>query len=800
MPVCILVAGILLRGAYLVEVSGTPEFSHPIYDPEYNAYWARSLATGDWSVPPGMPDPEIRTTPHGRPPGYPWFLAAVYILFGLNDYAPRIIQMLIGLANALLLFVIGKRLFGPATGFLSGMFMAVYWVFPYFEAVLSYPSVAIFVLLLMILALMRWYEERKPAWLAVAGGLLGVFALFRPNALLLAPLLFLWVGGVFWKGGVPWKRAAAALILFSVSCVSVLVPAFVRNYVVARDVVFLSSYGGINLYVGNHPRASLVEPRIPELKELAGIENWSCFDYPAIVRGIAAAQGRDRIKFSEANRYFYRKAFDSILEDPGTFLRNLGRKTLLFFGPREITNDTVMEYDKRFSRVLGPMPGFPWVLSFFGLGLFLFLLDAFRSSRETPARERNLGMVLLCILCVYCASVILYFVAGRYRVPVIPLMLLFASYGIVALARAFREGRWRTGFAGLAVLACVAPLACGNLSGYEPSRGTWHLRRAMAFTAAGEDGKAREEYLRALEYGADSAVIYANLGRLYFDNNEIEPGIDMYKRGLERNPDDAIIHNNLGYELYKLGRIDEAVEHLAAAVRVNPRFMLARMNLGNVLADRGDTEAALEQFQEAMKLDPGEPAAPYNVARMLFARGDTDGAIAHYEKVLEMAPDHVQALNNLGYCHESRGEFDQAISLYRRAVTADPAFTLAYMNLGNALLQVQRYGEAAEAYSRVLEQAPSNVPILCNLGRAYMGLGEWDRALSCFEKAVDLDAAHVASWYQMGLAYLGRGELSKAVESLEKALTLAPDDVSIQSSLNEARSRGEKIIENAGGT
>lgn len=797
---CILVAGILLRGAYLVEVSGTPEFSHPIYDPEYNAYWARSLATGDWTVPPGMPDPEIRTTPHGRPPGYPWFLAAVYVLFGVNDYAPRIVQMLLGLANALLLFVIGKRLFGPAAGFLSGMFMALYWVFPYFEAVLSYPSVAIFVLLLMILALMRWYEEQKPAWLAAAGGLLGTFALFRPNALLLAPLLFAWVGGVLWKGGVPWKRAAATLIVFTVSCAGVLVPAFVRNYVVARDVVFLSSYGGINLYVGNHPRASLVEPRIPELKELAGIENWSCFDYPSIVRGIAAAQGREAITFSEANRYFYRKAFDAILEDPATFLRNLGRKTLLFFGPREITNDTVMEYDKRFSRVLGPMPGFSWVLSFFGLGLFLFLLNAFRVPRGTRIRERNFGIVLLCIFCVYCASVILYFVAGRYRVPVIPLMLLFASYGIVALARAFREGRWRVGLAGLVVLACVAPLASRNLSGYEPSLGTWHLRRAMAFTAAGEEGKAREEYLRALEYGADSSVIYANLGRLHFDNNEIEQGIDMYKRGLDRNPDDAIIRNNLGYELYKRGRIDEAVEHLEAAVRVNPRFMLARMNLGNALADRGDTDAALEQFQEAMKLDPREPAAPYNVARMLFARGDTDGAIAHYEKVLEMAPDHVQALNNLGYCHESRGEFDRAIVLYRRAVTADPAFTLAYMNLGNVLLQVQRYGEAADAYSRVLEQGPSNVPILCNLGRAYMGLGEWDRAFSCFGRAVELDAGHVASWYHMGLAYLERGETAKAVESLEKALTLAPDDVSIQSSLNTARSIGEKAGGSPGGT
>lgn len=787
MPVVILSMAITLRVIYFVEITQEPEFSHPIYDPEYNAYWARSLATGDWTVPAGMPDPEIRTTPHGRPPGYPWFLATIYSLFGVNDYAPRIIQMLIGLLNALLLYGIGKRLFGITAGFISGVFMAVYWVFPYFEGILTYPSIAIFLMLLLFVTLLHWYETGRSWHALLAGLLLGIFALFRPNGLLIAPCILGWMGFVCRAKGGSIKRVASLAVLFIVGCVSILTPAFIRNYCVARDFVFISSYGGINFYVGNHPDASLVEPRIPELIELAGIEHWSCFDYPSIVRGLAANQVRDSIKFSEANRYFYRKAFSFITEQPVLFLRNMGLKTLLLFGPREITNDTVMEYDKRFSCILGYMPGFPWVLGLFLFGLLVFTMDSKTSLPNTMRHLRPYGWLLILIFVFYSLSVVIYFVAGRYRVPLIPIMLLFSACGLAHLVSMIKERRLALFSINILTLSLLIYAAHCNITGYSPSESTWHLRRALAFTAQGETQKAQEEYLRAEELGADSSIVYANLGRIHLEMGQTELGLGFYKRGLEKNPNNAIIRNNLGYELYKLHDLDEAIEHLRHAVRVNPRFFLARMNLGNALADKGELDEALAQFVAAERLNSKEPAAPYNVARMFFMKGDYQSAIFYYQRSLSIMPDYSLALNNLGYCLEIQGKYEEAIPYYERAIAADPAFMLAYNNLGNALAAAGRLEKAERVLLEALHKTPEDFNIHYSLGRVYVSSKSWDQAFASTQEALRINPDYVPALVQLGLLYNRRGEKELAFKALERAKTLSPDDAAILKQLDALR-------------
>ena len=87
---CILLVGFALRLIYLQEIAHDPDFSHPTLDPQFNDYWARAMVTGDWTPPIGYPDPMIRTTPHGRPPGYPYFLAFIYLVFGTSYLTPRL--------------------------------------------------------------------------------------------------------------------------------------------------------------------------------------------------------------------------------------------------------------------------------------------------------------------------------------------------------------------------------------------------------------------------------------------------------------------------------------------------------------------------------------------------------------------------------------------------------------------------------------------------------------------------------------------------------------------------------------
>ncbi|HEO72066.1 MAG TPA: hypothetical protein ENN80_12455, partial [Candidatus Hydrogenedentes bacterium] len=151
--VLLVLAGLALRIWYLSERVHAPDFTAPMLDPHLNDYWARAMVTGDWTPPEFAADPQIRSTPYGRPPGYPHVLAAVYRLFGLGYTAPRAVQMALGIVNALLAFFLARALFGNGTGLFAAAFMALYWGFIYSEGELNAPVYLVFLALVFAHAL-----------------------------------------------------------------------------------------------------------------------------------------------------------------------------------------------------------------------------------------------------------------------------------------------------------------------------------------------------------------------------------------------------------------------------------------------------------------------------------------------------------------------------------------------------------------------------------------------------------------------------------------------------------------------
>ncbi len=283
---------------YLFDVSHQPWFTYPLYDPQYNDYWAKGNASGDWTLPPYVNDPEIRTTPHGRPPGYPYLLSIFYIIFGRNPWVPRIIQYIFGILNIVIAWTLAKKYLSLRFANLLALLMGTFWGFIYFESILTYPVFAVTLLLVWLYLTLKWCEKPdKNIYPFTLGLILGLFALFRPNGLLLL-ILFPVLMFIALKNSFSFSRLSKTTLLFLLGISLPIIPCLVRNYIVAKDFVFISSYGGLNFYVGNHPESNGAEPRIPELNQWIGCDEWSCFDYPAIVRGLGKSIGKPNLSFS----------------------------------------------------------------------------------------------------------------------------------------------------------------------------------------------------------------------------------------------------------------------------------------------------------------------------------------------------------------------------------------------------------------------------------------------------------------------------------------------------------------------
>jgi len=702
----VVLIGLALRGAYLAHILNAPDFTAPTLDPQLNDYWARALVTGDWTPPPDADDPGIRSTPYGRPPGYPYVLALIYRLSGGSYLAPRVLQMAVGLVNVLLLFVLGRAVFGRAVGLIAAALMAVYWAFIYFEGELNSPVFVVFLALLLLHVMRLWRANAGVGWGLAAGVVLGLMALIRPNALLVGGAVVLWFGWVALRRRLGWRRFVLSGAVFVLGCAAAIAPAIIRNYAVAREFILVSYYGGVNAYIGNNPRATGTSPKIPDLREIAGLDDWNCFNYPRVVRGLGRTLGNKDMTFGQASRYFYGRALDFVAHHPLEAAALTGRKALLFWGPKEISDSKVVHFEKRYAPALRYLPGFPLALAGFIVGVALWLRDRRQGTDDDGGARFDVALAAVLFILAYFASVLPFFISGRYRVPVVPFLLLFAAYAVwrvfeFARTRAFRSaGLW----AGIGVI--LFALAHVQWVPYTPELPGWRLQRAVAYAATGDSAHAIEELERALAVDPDYAQAHLRLGVELAKLERHDEALAHYGQAVRLSPESALAHNNLGFELARRGRWQEAQTHYRKAVELDPASTLAHTNLGHLLADRGQLSQAARHFQAVLEIDPADPHAHYNLGNLYARLGDNHKALEHFHSALENNPRDPNVPNNLGLLLATLKRYDEAIEYYRQALEIDPDYAKAYFNLGNVFGEMGRLDEAVEHLEKALEINP----------------------------------------------------------------------------------------------
>jgi tetratricopeptide (TPR) repeat protein len=690
----IILLGAVLRGLFLREIVEAPDFAYPVINAGYHNYWARGLATGNWVPPEGFPDPGIQTTPYFRPPGYPYFLALIYWIGSKGYLLPRIVQMGLGLVNCLLAFALGRRWFGHAVGLVVAVLMASYWIFIYFEGEFHAPVLLILLLLSFIYVLGLWTEKIRLRYSLVAGLLLGLSALVRPNLLLFVPVVVGWMFWVVRKRRVP-QRVYASGAGFVVVVLVAIAPVTIRNYLVAHDVVLISSNGGINFFIGNNEIADgFYDGTIPWLDNF---EFGTCYDYPEIVNRLEHKQGKP-LKHSQVSAYFSKKAMRYIREHPLQAIGLMVKKALLFWGPREITNNKVIHYERQHSATLRHLPGFPFAVSLFVLGLVLLLIDlwAKKGSEGSPIgavwssiviSPVPIEMVVLIFLFVitYFASVLPFFAAARFRVPVIPFLLLFGAYGLCRVVRLMLDRQVRRAVCCAAAFGGLYTLANTPFVPYEPDLAMWHYHRGVAYARRENLDQAISEYRTTLQIKPHYAKGHYNLGYLLKKKGEPAGAIKHYTEAVRLNPDYVDAHVNIGLVLQEQGKTDDAIRHYKWALRIYPEHIKARNNLGNALQGMKRYAEAIEHYKKALEIEPTYAIAHKNLGIALTRQGRIDEAIRHYREALRIHPDFTSAHYSLGLARMSQGRIDEAIAEYRETLRLNPNHSRAQQALDYAV-------------------------------------------------------------------------------------------------------------------
>jgi len=168
-----------------------------------------------------------------RTPVYPFFVAGIYAISGYRVYMVLLLQIVIGALSCLLIYGIGSMLFNKKVGFLAGCLLAVDFVSLLYANMLMTETLFTFLFLASIYFVVRFLKRSSIKYLVWGGLFMGLATLCRPVSLYFPVFLVLFfIFSSFFKRTRLVSRIANGLVFILVFLL-VLSPWLIRNTVVS---------------------------------------------------------------------------------------------------------------------------------------------------------------------------------------------------------------------------------------------------------------------------------------------------------------------------------------------------------------------------------------------------------------------------------------------------------------------------------------------------------------------------------------------------------------------------------------
>ena len=728
--------GLFLRIVFLAALkSNWPGFDSPTIDALYHHLWAKQIAEGNI----------LAGGPFFRAPFYPYFLGLLYSIFGTNFTVVIIIQHLIGILAIPLVFLVAKNYFPPAVAVIAAILTSVNGVLIYFESqmLLDFLTVIFYLLFIYFLTIAQKKDESK--WYFISGLVAGLFALTRPNILAVLPLVCFWI---FLLGTNLKTKIKHSLILLT-GTILLLLPVTLRNIIVGGDTVLIASQGGINFYIGNNEQADGYTAILPGFGHTW---QYSDADYEAS-KSLGKKPGT--IKPSEVSSYYYKKAVNFIVSSPAIYFRLLVKKIYLFWNRFEISNNNNIYF---LTDYIG--------MSYYPLFIFAIISPlGFIGSILCFFKGRRFWIFPILIFG-YMATVIMFFITARFRLPIVPLLSIMSAFTIYEIYRMLR-GRF---YKQAALLICAVFIAglfsWTNLYGHhDGSMAMANYSLGNMFLKKGDHESARSQYKIASMQASCVPNAHLNLGVIAFYEKDTSTARIEFEAEIQKCGPSAKAYNNLSLLARLKGSYHRAFAIADTAITLFPNFKEAyinRITAAYGIQDKSMTKIAVGEFIVSF---PDDIAARYYHGRLLISQGNNSEAENEFKFAAFSENKDIVSEYDLSAIYSAALPYGYNPTKIKGK---------SYYLLGTLEAATGRIDSALFYFKEAVKLMPHDPDACHNLALAYDQTGKYSQAVIEFEKAISLDSTNAIYYFNYALALGKAGDYNSAITMLEKALTLDP--------------------------
>lgn len=262
--------------------------------------------------------------------------------------------------------------------------------------------------------------------------------------------------------------------------------------------------------------------------------------------------------------------------------------------------------------------------------------------------------------------------------------------------------------------------------------------RSQVYFDLGRLDKAFEDINRAIKIDGQRAEAYLNRGMIIRQMGQYEPAIKDFSRAIELEPANYVYYLNRGVTYGNITQFELALKDLNKSLEINPRYAKAYNARGAVNLALSRREDALDDFNQAIRYDPADLAAYRNRSQLFQDNTQYDLALNDLNKIIELDPADLDVYLRRAFVLAKLDRLEDALKDLSTIAARDPALPQISMEKGKIYYRRQQYRQAADEFDHALKQSPNDASAYLLRGLCHYELKQYQHALTDINKAKEL--------------------------------------------------------------
>jgi len=270
-----------------------------------------------------------------------------------------------------------------------------------------------------------------------------------------------------------------------------------------------------------------------------------------------------------------------------------------------------------------------------------------------------------------------------------------------------------------------------------------HVTLGRIYGGTGENARAKEEYLKALEIDARDEDALQGLAETYTALGLFDQAEATYREAIKAQPNLWTVYVSLGGFYYDRSRYADALAEWKKVIELVPDNSWGYTNLGAAYLRMRRFADARRMFEKAIALEPEDPGLLSNLGTACFLEGKYREAALNYEKALKLGERSYILWGNLGESYlrlgkkrEAMDSFRQAAKLAEEQIRVNPRDAAVIARLASYQASLGLVAESEASIGRGLAVGTPNGELFYQAAQVYETLGKREDALKCVADAL----------------------------------------------------------------